>query len=106
MEPNLNYIKQLAAGDRSFEEKFIKILKNEFPSEEAEYLQNISKKDLAQAALNVHKLKHKLSILGLVEDYEVAVRHEEALEKGNTEWEDDFSRILTKVDEFIKSIEL
>jgi len=106
LEPNLNYIKQLAAGDRSFEEKFIRILKREFPLEQAEYLQNISRKNLAEAALNVHKIKHKLSILGLETDYEVAVKHEEALEKSNLEWENDFSGILRKVDEFIKSIEL
>lgn len=106
MEPNLDYIKQLAGGDRAFEEKFIRILKKEFPLEEAEYLQNISSKNLAEAALNVHKIKHKLSILGLEEDYELAVKHEEALEEGKTEMENDFQRILKKVDEFIKNIKL
>lgn len=104
MEPNLNYIKQLARGDRSFEEKFIQILKKEFPLEEAEYLHNISEKNLDEAALNVHKLKHKLSILGLEQDYELAVKHEEALQEENCEWENDFYKILKKVDEFIKTI--
>lgn len=105
MEPNLDYIKKLADGDRSFEQRFIQILKKEYPLEEAEYLKNISAKNLAEAALNVHKLKHKLSILGLEKDYELAVKHEEALQEGNTEWEKDFLRTLVKVDDFIKTIQ-
>jgi len=106
VEPNLNYIKKLAAGDRSFEEKFIQILKKEFPLEEAEYIHNISEKNLDEAALNVHKLKHKFSILGLEEDYELAVKHEEALQEGNTVWEKDFIRTLVKVEDFIKTIQV
>lgn len=104
MVPNLDYIKKLADGDRSFEQKFIQILKKEFPLEKEEYLHNISEKNLDEAALNVHKLKHKLGILGLEEDYMLAAKHEEALHEGNTEWEKDFLRTLEKVDDFIKTI--
>lgn len=102
--PNLDFIKELSNGDLAFEKKFIMILRQEFPVELEEYHTNMDNEQFAEAALNVHKLKHKLSILGLIEDYELAIKHEEALHDGDPHWKYDFLRTLEKVDEFIKTI--
>ena len=44
-QPNLNYIKELSGGDKIFEEKFMSIVKTEFPIEKEEYLSCMEKKD-------------------------------------------------------------
>ncbi|MBT8234579.1 MAG: Hpt domain-containing protein [Bacteroidia bacterium] len=103
--PNLKSIDDLAHGDLTFKAKFIQILKEEFPIEKAEYLDNMKKCRMEESANNVHKLKHKLSILGLFQDYELAIKHEEALNEGNTEYAEEFLNVLKKVEEFIINIE-
>lgn len=103
-KPNLDYIEALAAGEQEFKEKFINILKEEFPEECVEYLKNI-RNDLPMAAsLNVHKLKHKLGILGLADSYVLAVEHEEALRNGNREHENAFLQVLNTIENFLKTI--
>lgn len=104
MIPNLDFIKELSNGDLAFEQKFINILKQEFPLELEEYQSHIDSAQFDEAAMNVHKLKHKLSILGLMQDYELAIKHEEALLNGDAQWKNDFLRTLEKVDDFIKNI--
>ncbi len=41
-KPNMNYIEQLADGDKAFEHQFISILKEELPKEKEVYLKAIS----------------------------------------------------------------
>ncbi|MEL6919236.1 MAG: Hpt domain-containing protein [Bacteroidota bacterium] len=103
-KPNLNYVKNLAGEDKVFEKKFIGILKAEFPEEKWEYLGNIKANRPREASLNVHKLKHKFNILGLMEGYGLAVRYEEDLRIGNTELKNEFLVILETLDEYIKTI--
>ena len=47
------------------------------------------------SAEHVHKLKHKISILGLDKSYEVAVEFENNLRAGSTALRDEFEAILT-----------
>jgi len=63
--PNLNYIEALSGGDITFKAKLIEVIKNEFPKESEAYFSNITQKNHQKAADDVHKLKHKISILGL-----------------------------------------
>ena len=56
--------------------KIISILKDEFAKEIIIYHTNIKTKNYLHAAENVHKLKHKISILGLEKSYQIAIRHE------------------------------
>lgn len=104
--PNLNFIKNLANGDQAFEIKFMQILKEEFPIEKSEYLKSINANRMSEAAQIVHKLKHKLSVLSLYEDYELAIRHEKALNEEDTSYQYEFLNILNKVEDFIKSLRL
>lgn len=102
--PNLLYIKKLAGEDKAFEEKFIAIIKAEFPLEQKEYLSYVENKRYKETSEIVHKLKHKLNILGLEKSYRLAVQYEEELHDSNTALEEEFKTILENIEDFIKTI--
>ncbi|MRH99825.1 Hpt domain-containing protein [Kriegella sp. EG-1] len=102
--PNINYIDELAGNDEPFKNKFIEILKMEFPVEKLEYLDNINNKRTEEGSQNVHKLKHKFNILGLQESYKLAVIFEEELRLGNDRLKNEFVKVLDKIEEFLKTI--
>lgn len=102
--PNLDYIKKLAGDDVSFENKFISILKDEFPTEKSEYSSVLKAGKTDETALIVHKLKHKLNILGLENAYRLAVTYEEDLKKGDTKLKDQFSTILETIESYLKTL--
>lgn len=93
-KPNINYIQELSGGDISFEKKVIGIIKKEFPEEVKIYLNNYNLKKFKKAAENVHKIKHKISILGLGKSYEIAVVYEKNLNEGSDTLHEEFEQIL------------
>lgn len=102
--PNLNYIKEISGGNQEFEKKFLNIIQNEFPKEKNDYLDRLESEDLEESAKIVHKIKHKLGILGLTGGYKLAVKYEEDLKYGNTDLRREFDQILKTVEEFILKI--
>ena len=100
-QPNLSYIQSMSGGDKAFEAKLIAIIKKEFPEEKAVYFKNIKENNFKAAAKNVHKLKHKISILGLVKGYDVATNYEDNLINGNTNGRDAFETILQIMTNFL-----
>jgi len=102
--PNLKYIKELAGEDAEFEQKFIAIIKEEFPQEAGEYMQFIKNDQPRSAAEIVHKLKHKFNILSLEQAYLLAVDYEEELRKGHTELDNKFKSILKNIETYLKTI--
>lgn len=102
--PNLNYIDQLSGDDLEFRNTFIKILQDEFPVEKLEYLDNIISGNFEATAQNVHKLKHKMNILGLEQSYKLAVIFEEELRLGNDRLKDDFMTIMNTIENYLKTI--
>lgn len=102
--PNLSYIKSLSDGNQEFELKLINVVKKEFPDEKKLYFKNLKEKKYQEVAENVHKIKHKISILGLEESYEIAVAYEDNLREDNTALTEDFQNILQKITEFLKTI--
>jgi predicted DNA-binding protein len=103
-QPNLNYIKELAGEDVEFENKFIAILKEEFPGEMNAYLNHIAQDEPRGASEIVHKLKHKFNILSMEDAYKFAVTYEERLRKGNSEMDKDFRVILETIEAYLKTI--
>jgi HPt (histidine-containing phosphotransfer) domain-containing protein len=95
--PNLNYIKELSGGDKEFEENILIVLKKEFPEECLLFNENFDKKDYNEAANNVHKLKHKISILGLKDGLELASRFEKDLKKSDFKLYKDYLNVLNKI---------
>ncbi len=103
-QPNLNYIKELSGGDEAFEAKLINVILLEFPEEKAIYLKNITEKKYKETAENVHKIKHKISILGLEKSYEVAAKYEENLKQNNSVLKEEFDSILKNITEYLTTL--
>lgn len=99
--PNLNYIKNLSGGDLEFEKKIIEIVQKEFPEEKNIYEKSIFEDKYKDTAEIVHKLKHKISILGLEKSYEVAVEFEQNLLNESKALQEEFEKILTSMTNFI-----
>ena len=55
-------------------------------------------------AENVHKIKHKISILGLEKSYEIAEQYENNLREENYELQNRFSDILNKVTNYLNKL--
>lgn len=104
MKPNLSYINSLSGGDVTFKEKLITVIKIEFPEEKAIYFKNIEAKNYKEASENVHKLKHKISILGLERSYKVAERFEKNLKEESTTLKEDFENILQTITNYLTKL--
>ncbi|WP_452230703.1 MULTISPECIES: Hpt domain-containing protein [unclassified Lacinutrix] len=103
-QPNQSYINSLSGDDKAFKQKLIDVIKKEFPEEKQVYLENYNAKNYKLAADNVHKLKHKISILGLEKGYEVAVAYENNLLEGSTNQKNQFEAILTNITKYLEEI--
>ena len=102
-KPNLNYIKELSEGDQDFENKLIGVLKKELPLEFKEFQQNFNEKNFIKTAENVHKLKHKISILGLTKGYEEAALFENDLKNHqDTMRYDSFVQVIKSMMDFLR----
>ncbi|MEQ6125029.1 Hpt domain-containing protein [Pseudotenacibaculum sp. MALMAid0570] len=101
-KPNLNYIKQLSDGDIDFENQILSVLKRELPEEFEEFLKNFKEKNFIKTAENVHKIKHKISILGLTKGYEEAALFENDLrDRRETKRYDSFVEIIKSMLDFL-----
>ena len=102
--PNLNYINQLSGDNDVFKQKMIAILQRELPIEMAAYFSFLKEGDLLQAAQLVHKIKHKVSILGLEKSYYIASEYEDNLKNNTITLQDDFHSILNVMQEFVSRL--
>lgn len=103
-QPNMTYINELSGGDKEFESKIITIIKQEFPEEKQNYYSSIEKEDFNTAAAHVHKLKHKISILGLKASYNVASDYENNLKRNTTNGKAAFDEVLHTITNFLNTI--
>ena len=67
-------------------------------------LRPLTPEELEESAKVVHKIKHKLGILGLNNGYKLAIKHEEGLKYGDVKLKEDFMGVLKTVEEFILKI--
>ena len=102
--PNLNYVDEVAGGDLEFRQRYINILKEEFPLEMKEYLSHMHDGDLREASLIVHKIKHKLNSLGLNEGHSLAVKHEFELRNDINLLSGEFTEILQGIESYLNTI--
>jgi len=103
-KPNLSYIRSMSGGDKTFEQKIIAIIKQEFPVEKRTYIENIANKNYQLTAKNVHKLKHKISILGLEKSYEIAVSFENNLLEGKHTLQEEFELVLSIMTDYLNKL--
>ena len=100
--PNFSYINKLAKGDNSFVKKLMEIIKSELSGEIATYKLHLANDDLIKTAEDVHKLSHKISILGLDKGYKIAKDYELNLLKKKLTLRSEFERILDAMVLFVK----
>lgn len=103
-KPNLNFISKLSEGDIEFRNKLISILKKEFPVEVNTYNVSFSNKNFTSAAEIVHKLKHKISLLGLKESFEFTNDYESELKNQNFSKHESFRLILNEISVFLNDL--
>lgn len=103
-QPNTSYIDQLSGDNIEFKQKMIGILKRELPEEIDNYKNQMLKGQFLAAAESVHKLKHKVSILGLEKSYYLAETFEENLKNSSTHLQNDFEAILKAMHKFVEEL--
>jgi len=103
-KPNMHYIDDLAGDDAPFRQKLVAILKDELPREIADYKDSLANGNLRGAAESVHKLKHKISLLGMEKSYYIAEEFEVNLKEGSTILKDDFDAILVTMQNFAEAL--
>jgi HPt (histidine-containing phosphotransfer) domain-containing protein len=103
-QPNLTYIDDLSGDNLEFRAKLIGILKKELPEEINCYSQQMENTIYFEAAQSVHKLKHKISILGLEKSYYIAEKFEANLNNNSTGLQADFENILKIMQEFVNRL--
>lgn len=102
--PNLEYVDKLSGDDADFRQRFINILKEEFPQEKLDYEKSKEKEAYVEASENVHKLKHKFNILGLNRSHSLAVRYELELRNGTCNLASEFEDVLSYIESYLKTI--
>lgn len=95
--PNLSVINEISGNDKEFQQSILSIIKEEFSEEVKIFTKNYEAKNYKEASNNVHKIKHKISLLNLTKGVEVAADFEKALKEGNIDLYADFLEILNKI---------
>ncbi|QNM86904.1 Hpt domain-containing protein [Polaribacter pectinis] len=103
-KPNLSYVDELARGDESVRKILIDVIKSEFPEEKEDYYKSLKEKKYKKIEENVHRLKHKISILGLEKSYEKANKFEHNLREKSLVGFEDFEEILIAISRYIETI--
>jgi len=103
-KPNLNYIKDISEGDKNFENSLLLSLKTEFPKEYEILKNNFKQQNYLKVALNLHKLKHKISMLGMPLAFEITYDFEQDIKKGHTEQYETLLVVLDKINVYLSSI--
>jgi len=95
--PNLSVIKEISGDDIDFQNSILDIIKLEFPEEVRLFKENFKAKNYDETSNNVHKIKHKISLLGLKKGLTIASEYEIALKEGNIKLHNNFLEILDKI---------
>ncbi|WP_445456684.1 Hpt domain-containing protein [Flavobacterium sp. HNIBRBA15423] len=103
-QPNTDYIDKLSGDNLEFRNRMIEILKRELPEEIEVYQNLIKNKNYLLTAQSVHKLKHKISILGLEKSYYLAEKFEDNLKNQSVLLQTDFENVLKLINEFVNNL--
>lgn len=103
-QPNIDYFEKLSNNNERFKQKLIDIVKYEFPIEFSDYYSFITNDDFKKASEIVHKLKHKIGVLGMTDSYELAETYEHSLRESSTQKKAEFEAALETVKAFIDQL--
>ena len=104
--PNLIYIRKVAKGDHSFTRNLIAVIKRELSGDAAAYRLHLKNQSFRQSSDYVHKLCHKIRILGLEKGHKIAEEYRADLLENNLKLKSEFENILTSMLLFIKKVEV
>ena len=96
----MDYINELAGNDADFKAKLCSTIKRELPLEIAEYKKEIENGNYIEAANLVHKLKHKISVMGMEKSYYLAEKFENNLKNHSAQLQSDFEDVLQAMQKF------
>lgn len=102
--PNLTYIVKLSNGNSLFEKTLLEIIKRELPTEIESYRSHLINGDFTETAADVHKINHKIKILGLVRGCKIAEKYRINLLENSLILKADFEGILASLLLFIKKV--
>lgn len=102
--PNLFKFDEISDGDNDFKQIMVSILKKEFPIEKQSFFDAFESEKYKECAEVVHKLKHKIHLLGLEEGYVLSAKFENQLVNNSFELYEDFVIILETIETFLKNI--
>ncbi|NNL15469.1 MAG: Hpt domain-containing protein [Flavobacteriaceae bacterium] len=100
--PNLIYITKLSNGQGSFENDLMEIIKRELPKEIASYESHLNNGNFSETAAFVHKINHKIKILGLVNGGKIAEKYRMNLLENSSILKSEFEAVLESMLLFIK----
>ncbi|MFN0188317.1 MAG: Hpt domain-containing protein [Bacteroidia bacterium] len=103
-QANSEYIDQLSGDNAEFRKKLIGILQRELPEEVETYQSQIQNQNYLLAAGSVHKLKHKIGMLGLDKSYYIAEKFEDNLKENSTVLQAEFDEIIQIMQEFVDKL--
>lgn len=102
--PSLDYINRLSNGDEGVFNTLITVIKKEFPIHKEEYFSSVEAKELRVVEEHVHRLKHKISVFGMNDSYELANQYEKNLRAGSFELKEEFESILMTITKYIETL--
>ena len=103
-KPNLKKIELIAGDSLEFKEQLIAIIKEELPIEINLYKNHLVDNEYLKCAEDVHKLKHKISILNLDAGYELAISYENELRAGAPKSAVLFDETLNAMINFVEKL--
>ncbi|WP_088323375.1 hypothetical protein [Polaribacter tangerinus] len=102
--PNLEYIDKIANGSEILKAKIIKIVREELSLDSEKYYELKDTKDLKNFKVYIHRIKNKMTVLGLIESYKIASNYEKNIENVTDEEKKFFENTLAHMIEFIDNI--
>lgn len=104
-EPNIDYIVKLVGYDNELKARLIELLVTEFPEDVETYKKNINLVNYKLAAENVHKLNHKVALLGYEKEYAMAQEYEQQLKEDIVENKERFEELLKNIQIFLNHLQ-
>jgi HPt (histidine-containing phosphotransfer) domain-containing protein len=101
--PNLDYLKQISGGDTDFENTMLNMLKLEFPKELNLLKSNFNDNNFMDLSLDIHKIKHKIGMLGMPKSLDLASICEKNIKEGNTEQYKELTLVLDRINVYLKN---
>jgi len=101
LEASWEQLQVICKNDNTCLDKFRQVIKSELPEEKKQLTKALKNNDLNSAACIIHKIKHKFSLMSMNTAYELAIKYEVELNKGEIIEEDVFIAHVEQLEKFI-----